>query len=432
MDDLLKPLRDWCQHLGTNRTYWIAYSGGLDSTVLLHLAAALPAYSFKAIHIHHGLHPQADAWALHCELTAKQLCVPFVIERLHLPSLIGVSLEAQAREARYACFAKHMQAGDVILTAHHQDDQAETVLLQLTRGAGPQGLAAMPVSKPFHIGTLVRPCLGVSRDALLSYATQASLSWVDDTSNACTDYSRNFIRHEILPIFKSRWPSMASTLARSARHCAESQTLLSDLLRTPLKQVAGHLPKTLSVSALNQHAEPMKKALIREWIMQAGHEPPSTKKLATILNSVLTAAWDKSPCVSFGVVSVRRHKDHLHLVLNEPIDLGFTAVFDLKQPLPLSKRGCLRPEISEGVGYSAAIASLTVKYRQGGEVIALAGRGRQRLKNLFQEVDALPWERDYWPLLYDGESLVGVAGMAYHEDYLAKAGEPGVVVIWER
>lgn len=432
MDDLLKPLSDWCQQLGTNRTYWIAYSGGLDSTVLLYLASQLPAYAFKAIHIHHGLQPEADAWVVHCESTAKGLGIPLVVEYLHLQALTGLSLEAQAREGRYACFAKHMQSGDVILTAHHQDDQAETLLLQLTRGAGPPGLAAMPPSRPFHTGMLVRPCLGVSRDALLALATKAGLRWVEDTTNACTDYSRNFMRHAIMPVLKSRWPSMASTLARSAQHCAESQTLLSDLLSQPLMQAAGRSPKALSVSALNRHSAIYQKALLREWIMQAGHEPPSTKKLVTILSTVLTAAWDKSPCVSFGAVSVRRHKDDLHLVRNHPVDPHFTTVFDLKQTLPLPNETSLHVKPGQGVGLRATLGPLTVKYRQGGEMIALAGRGRQSLKNVFQAADVLPWERACWPLLYVGDTLVGVAGMAYHADYLAKAGEPGVEVVWVR
>ncbi|HEU5281687.1 MAG TPA: tRNA lysidine(34) synthetase TilS [Gammaproteobacteria bacterium] len=432
MDALLKALRGWCQRLGADRTYWLAYSGGLDSAVLLHLATQLPEFHFKVIHIHHGINPKADDWALHAEAKAKAAGFAFVCERLGLSQTKGESLEAEARERRYQALAKHLQTNEVIFTAHHQDDQAETLLLQLTRGAGLPGLAAMPAQKPFHAGVLVRPLLNANRADLLSVAAQAGLSWVEDDSNLCTNYTRNFLRHHILPTLKARWPSITKTLARSAEHCAETQALLSHLLSQPLKATQGTLPNTLSVSALNAHSPALQKAFIREWVMQAGHEMPSTKKLDTILTTVLTAAWDKSACVSFGEVSVRRHKDNLHLVLNNTPDLNFSREWVLGTPLVLPDQTQLKTEARQGVGFSSRFHTLTVKYRTGGEKIALPGRGRQSLKNLFQTWGVLPWERNGWPLLFDGEVLVGVVGWVYDENYLAKPGEPGLAVIWER
>jgi tRNA(Ile)-lysidine synthase len=432
MDALLKALCGWCQRLGADRTYWLAYSGGLDSAVLLHLATQLPAFHFKVIHIHHGINPKADDWALHAETKAKQAGFDFVCERLGLSQTKGESLEAEAREQRYQAFAKHVQTNDVIFTAHHQDDQAETLLLQLTRGAGLPGLAAMPAQKPFHAGVLVRPLLTVNRADLLGCAEQAGLTWVDDDSNLCTDYTRNFLRHHILPTLKARWPSITKTLARSAEHCAETQTLLSDLLSEPLKKVQGTLPNTLSVAALNAHSPALQKALIREWVMQAGHETPSTKKLETIITTVLTSAWDKSARVSFGEVSVRRHKDNLHLVLNNTPAFNFSCEWAVSAPLVLPDQTTLKTEIQVGAGLASRVNALTVKYRTGGEKITLPGRGRQTLKNLFQTWGVLPWERDEWPLLFDGDTLVGVVGWAYDENYLAKPGEPGLTVIWER
>lgn len=425
MDSLLNLLRLTCERFGSNRRYVVAYSGGLDSTVLLHLASQLPIYSFAAIHIHHGLNAHADAWLLHCEKFASDLNIPCVSVRVQL-SGAGKNIEAEARHLRYEAFADLLAPGDVLLTAHHQEDQAETFLVQLCRGAGVKGLSAMPAEKAFGQGVHARPLLSASRAALEAYAKAAGLVWVEDSSNAATQFSRNFIRHEILPPLASRWPAVSAVIARSALHCAEAELLLSSLLDEKLKGLAGSRRGTLSVAGLNEAAPILQKAVLRAWFSQRGVIQPSTKKLEAILSDVLPAAWDRQCCVRWGEVELRRYRDDLHCV--KAVKAGELAlVWHLKQAAHLPDGRRLEAVPVMGQGLSARVGTVTLKYRQGGERLKLAGRGRLLLKNLLQEAAILPWERAVLPLMYVEETLVGVVGIGVDADYLARPDEAGWV-----
>ncbi|NNG62887.1 tRNA lysidine(34) synthetase TilS, partial [Pseudomonas fragi] len=233
---LLKALEPW-----RNAGAWhVALSGGLDSTVLLHVLAqlrqtrSLPPLS--AIHVHHGLQAAADEWPAHCQALCNALGVPLQVVHVHVQA--GASLERAAREARYQAFVTLTRAQEVLLTGQHRDDQAETLLFRLLRGAGVSGLAAMPRQRRLGEGNLCRPLLDVSRTDLEAYAREHSLGWIEDPSNQQTDFSRNYLRHEIFPLLTRRWPQAAASMARSAAHCAEAQGLLDDLARQDL-QAAG-------------------------------------------------------------------------------------------------------------------------------------------------------------------------------------------------
>lgn len=425
MDALLNALQYECERLGAHRTYWIALSGGLDSAVLLYLAAQLPAYSFHVIHVHHGIHPLADEWALFCETQAKQYQLPFYCERVSvMPLAVGESLEAKARELRYAAFKKQMNSGDVIVTAHHQNDQAETLLLQLTRGAGIAGLAAMPISKAWQDGFLLRPLLSLTRDVLAAYAHEHRLSFIHDDSNDELKYTRNFLRHAVMPVLKTRWPSIENTMARSASHCAEAKIVMSELLQEKLMSVRGNVENTLSVSALNLLTPVLQKALLRAWMEEAGYKMPESKKLNTVLANVLTARWDKQACVTVGEVRIRRHRDLVYLVPLISSRLN-SYLWAFTEPLALAGWGSLQASLQVGGVLSPLVRQLEVRFRQGGETLQLRGRGRQCLKKLWQVAGVPPWERERVPLFYVGEELAMVWGLGVAEGYEALAGEEG-------
>jgi tRNA(Ile)-lysidine synthase len=389
---LAASVRDFCRRHGRQHV-WIALSGGLDSRVLLdvcHRIRADTSLEFHVIHVHHGLNPQADSWVRQCEAFCQDYGFDFQFSYINLDISSKVSLEEAARDARYQVFSGLMQPDDLLLTAHHQNDQAETLLLQLARGSGLKGLAAMPIIKTFAAGLHGRPLLAYSRQELLDYAKTHQLTWVEDDSNTNCEYTRNFIRHEVIPVLKSRWPSIENSLARTAAHCAEAQELLQEVALEKLEAVQGSVQGTLSASKLLSHRVAWQRLLLREWIALQGFPMPDTNKMSSILASVLSSAWDKNPSVRWGEISLRRHRDNLHLVLDEK------KVFVV------------------GQGLSVPFEGLTIRNRVLGETVEIVNRGRVSLKNLFQEWQVPAWERGSLPLLFCGEKLIQVPG--YYQD----------------
>ncbi|HVE44982.1 MAG TPA: tRNA lysidine(34) synthetase TilS [Gammaproteobacteria bacterium] len=405
MVSLLKKVRDACLGQGLNRVYWVGYSGGLDSHVLLTLCDQLRAeigLNCRAIHVHHGLHQDASSWAAHCARVCAEKKIPYEQKNLVLSLDAGQSVEAIAREGRYAAFASVMQPGDVLLTAHHQDDQAETVLLQLSRGAGLKGLSAMPAVKSFAQGLHMRPLLSFSRNDLASYAEAQRLVVIEDPANHHLRFSRNVIRHNVLPHLTSLSPGVASAIVRSAAHCAEAQALLASYVTEDIKACRTQRDDVLSVSRLLMLSPERQRLVLRAWIQQLGFLLPSTKRLATIMQTVLHARSDAMPVVRWGTAIVRRYRDGLYLMAD--------------QPKPSVHRLRLKGDL----------AGLSVRFRQAGESVALAGRRKQNLKNLFQRWGVPPWERAHVPLLFIENRLIAAAGYFISPAYAA--GEDEVAV----
>jgi tRNA(Ile)-lysidine synthase len=428
---LFNAVRAFCLEQGLDKTYWIAYSGGLDSHVLLSLFSELKQnipLRVHAIHINHHISPNANAWMLHAERVCQAYQIDYQAHEILVACEKGESLEEVARSKRYAVFADCLAEGDILLTAHHQDDQAETILLQLLRGAGPKGLAAMPVIKPFARGFHGRPLLSFSRDVLHDYAVSHQLKWIDDESNLATTLTRNFIRHELLSLLKTRWPTVVNTIARSGAHCAEAQVLLEEYVLDDWKKVQGSRENSLSVDGLLQLTPTRQRLVLRTWITRMGYGLPDTKKLNAILQDVLTAAWDRMPLVSWDGVELRRYRDDLFLMPPlAVVDGEQSLLWDLAQPLALPGVGHLQAAPVSGRGLSQQFKQVSVQFRQGGEVVKMLKRGSRTLKNLFNEWDVLPWERDKVPLLFVGGVLVGVVGYFVREDYCAGDKEMG----WE-
>lgn len=395
--------------LSTYRTVWVAYSGGLDSQVLL--AACLEQrkrmpFELRAIHINHQLNNKADQWQTHCEQYCLIHQVPLFTRKIKLTQ---GDLENTARKSRYAIFRELLQPSDILLTAHHQEDQAETLLLQLLRGAGPKGLSGMPLIKKFGDSFHGRPFLNLPRNTLIQFTKEHQLSWVEDDSNLNTEFRRNFIRHEVMPVLKREWPSAVETIARSASHCGQAQVLLEDFSVDLCLSCEGTKPHTLSVKKLLELSPSRQQLVLRSWIYQAGFELPSTKKLQTIIRTVLHARWDSKPKVQWQQVILRRYRDDLYLMLaKDRHDSSKTHNWQIDKPLIVQGIGTL---VSEG---QSSLTEVTVAFRKGGERVQLAKRCKHELKKLFQEWGVLPWERDRVPLLFHDDKLI--AALGYYVD----------------
>jgi tRNA(Ile)-lysidine synthase len=433
---LLNAVRDFCSQHGTETKYYIALSGGLDSCVLLTLFYQLSRQqkiNVSAIHVNHQLSPHADSWSQHCKQLCGKYSIQYIERIIRLELNAGDSLEELARIKRYRIFADCIGKNDILLTAHQLDDQAETVMLQLLRGAGPKGLSAMPVIKRFGRGYHGRPLLHFSRDDLLAYAHEHKLEWINDESNDDVRLTRNFLRHQVLSVIKSRWTSVASAISRSAAHCAESQALLEEFAAEIYAQVSGSRENTLSVSKLLQISAARQRLVLRTWILEQGYPVPDTRKIGTIQRDVLTAAWDRSPCVSWSEVELRRHRDDLYLMPALPetrVQQDF--LWNLSQPLLIPGLGTLNTSLSQGQGLCRDIQQVTVKFRQGGEIVDLDGRGRHALKNLLQEWKTLPWERDRIPLLFIDNKLIGAVGYFLDKKYSARPEDTGYQIVFNR
>jgi tRNA(Ile)-lysidine synthase len=410
-------------------------SGGVDSVVLLHLLAQIaPRFSWhlRALHVHHGISRHADDWAAFCTELCAQHSIPLQIEHVDITPLREMGIEAAARQLRHAALAR--QKADFIALAHHRDDQAETLLLQLLRGAGVRGASAMPVLKTRHDGAaLLRPLLDVDRSELEAYAREHGLSWVEDDSNADVSYPRNFLRHQVLPVLEQRFPAYRSTLARSARHFAEAARLLDELAaQDAVTAIDG---ERLTVDVLRQLSEARGKNLLRYFLALREAPIPDSTRLAEMLRQLCAARADAQPCVSWGGWQLRCYRGHAYVLPDvlPASDFCISWQGETDVVLPAS-HGVLHFEFVTGQGVSRnrlEQGKVQIRPRQGSATIQPAAtRPHRTLRNLLQEHDVPPWQRELLPLLFCGDELVCVPGVATAAAYQAQAGEPGVVLTW--
>ncbi len=421
------------------RRYWIAYSGGCDSHVLLHAIATLReslATPIYAIHVNHGLQSQAADWEIHCQQVCHGLSIPLEFARIDASHASGESPEEAARVARYRIFKEILQDDDMLLMAHHQDDQAETLLLQLLRGAGVKGLAAMPQLTDLGRGHLARPLLGFSRSVLVSYAKQQGLVWIDDPSNIDTCFDRNFLRHEVMPLLYQRWPATGNILSRVSNNMAESACLLQQLAEQDfsLSRQAGN---RLDVSSLLKLEPARLRNLLRYWLVEVCRlSIPDSKHLNRIVSEVLPAAKDANPLVRWQGGEVRRYRGELYAMQPDHFFVDTKQIFpwDGKQALHMNRQ-ILIPHLVKGQGVAQTFFEqnkLSVRFRQGGEKCQPVGRNHHHsLKKLFQEWGVPPWQREQVPLLYVGEEIAQVVGYCICEPYQVNAQQDGRLVTLE-
>lgn len=408
----------------------VAYSGGLDSTVLLHLLASLPkTHDLVAVHINHGLHPAADSWQSHCKAYCQSLGVEFVATSIVVDPANGLGTEAAAREARYAALRAMVEPGDCVLSAHHKDDQAETLLLNLMRSSGPLGLAAILPLREFGSGVLCRPLLGESRDALLDYARQHELTWVEDPSNLDTEFDRNFLRQMVLPTFEARWPDVSSRLSRCSELMAEASDLLDALAAIDLDKAGGQAERLL-IDALAALDDARRRNLLRFCLRRVGLPFPGRKRLASISQDVVDAKPDAKPYVAWPGGEARRHRGCLYLM--PPLGVE-------PEPPRAIPADATHVSVGAGLGRLRFVRGnrglhpmlfeqgLELRFRQGGESLAAADMTK-KLKKLLQDAGVVPWMREHIPLLYSDDKLVAVADLWMDADSIDN---DGVSVHWE-
>lgn len=395
---------------------FVGYSGGLDSTVLLHALANQPKLHTKlqAIHIHHGLSMNADAWQRHCEIFCKALNIPLIVRHVDVNKHNNV--EEYARTARYKAFADLISAQDGLLLGHHQDDQAETLLLQLLRGAGIDGLAAMPIQKQLPKGKLFRPFLSYSRQQLEAYAKQHGLAWIEDESNLDHEFSRNYLRHHIMPKLKERWPQVVNNLARSASHCQQAKANLEALAAMDCEILN---KRTLDVSPLLKLGHARLSNVLRVWLQHNNVRRPSTTILNRIIDELVLGRVDAVPLVVWNNVKLRRHREILHLI-DDNNPKGESKIWeDFPAMLPLDNGQVLQAIIADTGLYIPEKSKLEIRFRHGGESFYWH-KQTKKLKKLFQEWNIPSWKRDSIPLLYINNDLAAVVGFAISDHYFVR------------
>ncbi len=416
--------------------YVVGYSGGLDSSVLLHALHGVRNRlnaRIAAIHVNHHLHPEAGYWDRFAKARCEALTIPCETVELSEPPPPGMSLEAWARQQRYRVFERVLGSGEMLLLAHQRDDQAETLLLQLLRGAGPHGLAAMPKCKRFAQGWLARPLLDTARSSLEGYARSHALAWIDDPSNRDPRFHRNYLRRQITPVLQQGWPGYRRTLSRAAALQAEAAALLDELAFEDLARIQAR--EELLIPHLRELSGTRCRNLLRAWIVVRGHPVPSAVKLHQIVREVIGAGPDRQPLVAWKDTEVRRYRDRLFIMrpLGEAAGKMHTPWVP-GRPLELAS-GTLTSSLQKGQGLCVRLCQgkrLEIRFRRGGERARLAGQAHTRsLKQLFQEAAIPPWVRDRTPLIYIDDELAAVAGLGVGQRFAAGAVEPGWVLAWQ-
>jgi tRNA(Ile)-lysidine synthase len=426
------------QRCGGISRWVVAYSGGWDSTALLEsLARTRRADSptLSAIHINHALQAQSAEWAEHCRTYCHERGIELEVITLTEKPCAGESIEAWAREQRYAAFARRLSASDLLLTAHHCDDQAETFLLNALRGAGPDGLQAIAPLRALGNGWLGRPCLELLGDDLRRYCADAGIVALEDPSNESSAFDRNYLRRRVLPVLRERWPSATTTLSRAAHLQRAAVESLAEGARDYLDNTGYQHSNKLARTVLEPLTPQWQAHCLRLWITTRGHRVPSAAQMAEILGSLLEARTDRQPVVEWGTSGLRRYRDYLYLYSTEPLLQGFAPTrWDFATPLDLpGGRLIATPSVGEGLSVAAVAGTITtVRARLGGERCRPLGRAHsQSLKRLLQEAGIPPWQRVQLPLVYVGEALAAVGDLWVCDEYAAGAEQAGWKLQWQ-
>lgn len=437
MSEFLATVREALDSHGVKQcSACVALSGGLDSVVLLETMCALAPIlelEVSALHVDHGLHEDAARWAQFCEQRCAALGVPLTIERVTVARNSGMGIEAAARQLRYAAFAK--VRADYIALAHHLDDQVETFLLQLLRGAGARGLSAMPFQRSLGPGApvLLRPLLALTRAQLAGFADAQGLDWVEDASNAELAFERNFLRHELLPMIEQRFPAYRTTLSRARRNLAEAAEL-NDILGA--QDVAAlRVDGGLALDALASWPVSRSLNAVRCLLREYGCPMPARGRLREALRQAFGARGDSQVQVDVGEFSLRRYRGALYVVRNVELPRGWQICWRGESELALPPGlGLMRFEPAVGQGLSAKQLRdqrVSIRLRSGGERMALAGnRPHRDLGKLYQQAGIAPWLRQRTPLLFGGQHLAFVPGLGVAAEFQAGPGEQSWDVRW--
>lgn len=427
--------------------FLVAYSGGVDSSVLLHMLHSAKSnyrFSLTALHIDHGIHPQSGSWLEYCSEFCHSLGIKFKSTQLSLSQQFEKISEGDARIARYAWLEAQTEMGDVLLTAHHQNDQAETFLLNLMRGSGARGLSAIQVSRNFGKGLLVRPMLNISRSQILEYAAEHELSYIEDTANSDLQHNRNYMRQVVIPSLEQRWPSAVELISHSAALLVNSRSLQASLAQMDAdhckSEGSGFLSigYQLSLEKFRLLDEARQVNLIRYWTKFHSLPEPGRKIIENFLDKVI------SSCSKFMEVGsdelgyrIYLYQNNLYLARSRCYPNADQSIsWNLRDALLLESLGLkLIPihSIGEGLSFNRVMENLSIRFRTGGEKIRLPKRNHSTsLKKLYQEYSIPPWERKVLPLVYCGDELAAIASWMVSERFQAKASEHSICIALEQ
>ena len=435
LDSLDKPI--------DKNKYVIAYSGGVDSLVLLHCFKQVNV-AVRALHVHHGLQTVADDWVTHCQKICEQLNIPLDVLYVDAKQKPGTSPEESARIVRYQALQDNLTEGECLVTAQHLNDQAETLLLQLFRTASAAGLSAMPAVRQFGDHVHIRPLLSFSRKEIEDYAKENDLCWIEDPSNQDVSFDRNFLRKDILPRLENRWPEVAKQLSIVASLQSNNLQVLEDMAAVDLANVLTTQKKQfkpcvfeimsmLSLERLKQLSSPRLRNLLRYWIIITLEKQPTRNLLEEIAKSLIKAQQDAKADIAFSGYAFKKFQENLYLLkINDESKTQNDQVWNpssvLKLPgLNIQLRAVMT--IGEGLNKNLLDESLNICLRKGGEKFHPAGRRHsQSLKKLLQEADVPPWERDVIPLVYFKDDLIAVGGLWVSKRFSVGDGESGWVI----
>ena len=405
-------------HFPTQQNFLIALSGGVDSVVLLHLFSTLNL-NLRAVHIHHGLSRNADQWATFCEQLCKRWNIPFILQKVTVSGKKGI--EASAREARYQAIREVLQPNEVVVTAHHLDDQSETFFLALKRGAGLKGLSAMHAVSFSQNFAIFRPLLNISKAEILAYAKAHQLAWVEDESNQSNAYDRNFLRNTLLPQMEKQWAGFSRNVARACLHLASEQTLLNELLAESLACYIDTEAKTLAIHDFPQFSQEKQAALLRLWLEKSGLLMPTSAQLQQLMECVVLAQEDKNPQLKLGKWIIRRYQQKLFITeelskiapflqqikQNEYITLPYQLgeIQHLGHELIYQKTGKIN---RLPIPFDHQNSPLTIQIGFSGKVREYGKNHHEEIKKIWQKHQIPVWLRDRVPLVFNKNILLGL------------------------
>lgn len=414
----------------------VAYSGGLDSSALLHALAGLDAArarGLSALHVDHALQPESRAWAEHCQRVAQALGVPMRRITIEVGAGTGFGPEAAARRARYGAIETVLAPGEILALAHHRDDQAETVLLKLMRGSGPEGLGAMRALRPLGLGHAWRPLLDLPQATLRDYATVHGLAWIQDPSNFDMTIDRNLVRAQILPRLRERWPEADASIVMASAWARAAADFIDGAAEQALASLQGLDPATLRYRGWLDLPEALRDPSLRRWLRGLGLPEPTHFQIAELVRQLAEAGDDRQPCVRWPGAELRRYRDLLYA--SEPLrspPLDWTARLDAGDVELPAGLGMLRLIADDGARGGGPSPPLHVRFRRGGETIRLpSSEHRRDLAQLLQESGLPPWERGRLPLVVGADgTLLAVADLWTSEEGRTELARLGRRVYW--
>ena len=425
------------QELDNVNKFWLAYSGGMDSSVLLHLFYLNKEkikHQIEVLYVNHGLQQEADDWADFCQKQCEDYDFSFTELKISESCPKGESVEAWAREKRYQLIEDIMKPKDVLFSGHHKDDQVETFFLHALRGAGARGLSAMPLIKKKKDTFYARPLLIYSREDIKHYANEHDLIWQEDKSNSDSRYDRNYFRHKLSPIIEDRWPAYRETINRLIEHQKETRLLLDELAIEDINSAKHDNETSLDINIIKTLSKARQKNLLFVWLEQLGLQIPGSRHIEKIISDIIHSDLDKSPCVNWADVEIRRYKNTLYALKklqDYDVDTEFKwqpeSILNIFEETLMAKQG-------KGIGISQNKINednFIIRFRKGGEKIKPDNASHSKtVKQLFQERSVLPWYRNKIPLIYVNDELVAIPGFCVDKKYMAEKDEASWDIHW--